>query len=141
MRGLQNCKFATAITAGPVSSNDTAVGTYVDTLGAGYLTLIFQLGTTTVDMSAIKLQESNTTSAFNDISGAALTGATFSATSDGSIGIIGIPLDGTRMRYINFVADPGAAATIMAGIFVLSDLNQTPNSDTERGVLQSVFVA
>lgn len=141
MKWCQNAKFANAITAGPVSSNDTAVGTYVDTLGYGYLTLIFKLGTTTVDMSAIKLQESDTTGSFVDITGAALTAASFTATSDGGIGVIALPLDGTRKRYINAVFDPGAAATIMDGTFILTEANQTPNSDTERGVIQSVFIA
>lgn len=140
MKWFQNAKFGNAIAAGPLSSNDTAVGTYIDTLGYGHLTLIFKLGTTTTDMTAIKLQESDTTSNFADITGAALTGATFSATSDGSIGIIDLPLDGTRKRYINAVFDPGAAATIMDGTFILTQANQSPNSDTERGVLQSVFL-
>lgn len=136
---LQNIKFANAITAGPLSSNDTAVGTYVDTLGYHELALVFTLGTTTIAMEAIKLQESDTTSNFSDITSAALTGATFSATSDGSIGVIFLDLRG-RKRYINFVADPGAAATIMNGTFLLARADQTPNSATERGLLEQAIV-
>lgn len=140
MYALQKMKFSNGITAGPVSSNATAVGTYVDTAGANYLLMVFTLGTTTADMDAIKLQESATTSGFTDISGAALTGATFSSTADGSIGIIGLPIDGSHLRYINVVADPGAAATIMNVTFILEGLTQSPNTATERGVLEQVFL-
>jgi hypothetical protein len=137
---LKKAIFANAISAGPVSSNDTAVGTYVDTQGKGpHLTLVFQLGTTTVNMSAIKLQESDTTSGFADITSAALTAANFTATDDGDMGTIHLDL-ASRKRYINFVADPGAAATIMAGLFIFPCPSQSPANAAEAGLVERVSV-
>jgi hypothetical protein len=120
--------------------------TAIDTVGYKHCRVVFFAGATDIAMTALKVQESDS----SDMSGAAdITGAIFgtstntdgstsalpSATDDNKFFAVDIALDGSRKRYLDLVATAGdgAAGTYGAAFAILSRPEQSPNSASEEG--------
>lgn len=116
----------------PISLNDTAATTTsVDTQGCKEVLFIFILGATTIAMDELSLTESDDDSSFT-----AITGTTFTdpgATSDGKIYTCHVDMTKNRKRYIKAVIDPGAAATLLASVYITDKLDVAPISAATGG--------
>lgn len=138
MIDLQNCKFQKMIV--PIDTTGaTATDVEVDTLGFDYLTVIVQLGNVAANMTALKLQESDTTAASEaDFTGGAFTAPT-AAAGDNDVLVAFVDLR-KRKRFISIVATAGAGATLISAIGILSRAEVTPTSATERGIDEQLIV-
>jgi hypothetical protein len=138
MIDLQNCKFQKMIV--PIDTTGaTATDVEVDTLGFDYLTVIVQLGNVAANMTALKLQESDTTAASEaDFTGGAFTAPT-AAAGDNDVLVAFVDLR-KRKRFISIVATGGAGATLISAIGILSRAEVTPTSATERGIDEQLIV-
>jgi hypothetical protein len=117
----------------------TATDVEVDTLGFDYLTVIVQLGNVAANMTALKLQESDTTAASEaDFTGGAFTAPT-AAAGDNDVLVAFVDLR-KRKRFISIVATGGAGATLISAIGILSRAEVTPTSATERGIDEQLIV-
>jgi uncharacterized protein YdbL (DUF1318 family) len=134
---LQNAKFQKMIV--PIDANGTTVtDTEVDTLGYDYLTVIVQIGVISANMTALKLQESDSSgSSEADFTGGAFTAPT-AAGGDNDVLVAFIDLR-RRKRYISIVATAGANATLISAIGILSRAEVTPTSATERGIDEQII--
>lgn len=130
----------------PVAINDNSAYTTnsIDTKGYEYLDVYVMFGAMDIAMAALKLQTSDTDSAYGDLSGAdfSVSPATLpSATDDNHLFHIGVDLKGKK-RFFDLVATAGdgAAGTYMVAWAVLSRAKVTPTSATERGFTQELLV-
>jgi len=138
MNVLQSAKFGLALNPQSINGTDTD-GTAIDTAGYNYLNVLFLLGATTADMDNLSIKECDTSGGtYAVITGTAMTAPT--ATDDNKIWQWGIALGGARKRYIKIRCDPGAAATLVGAVAILTKPNQGADTDTERGVAQSLFI-
>lgn len=138
MIDMQNVKFASMLA--PISINATAATTLeVDTKGWAYATVVFYAGSIGANMDEVTLQESDTTgSNFTNITGATLTDPV-ATTDNGKIWVIHRKLGGTSKRFLKPVIDPGAAATVVACLCILSRGEAAPSSATEAGLAQMLI--
>jgi hypothetical protein len=144
MNGLHQAKFAQVIAPAAIVDNASFTTVEVDTLDYDYATFIFNLGATDVAMTALKIQESDTSgSGFADISGTDLSSATDidgsatalpSATDDGNVIVIQVNLKGKK-RYLDMVATAGNGSTGTYGsaVCVLSKGAIAPESVADTG--------
>lgn len=132
----QNYKFQTMIR--PVdTTGGTASDIEVDTRGYDYLTVIVTLGNVAANMTALKLQESDSSGASEaDFTGSAFTAPTSS--DDNKLYVAFIDLR-KRKRYISIVATGGAGATLISAVGMLSRAEVTPTSATERGAAEQLI--
>ena len=108
----QNCIYKTAIAPAAILDNTSATATAIDTAGAAYIEIPVQLGATDIAVSALKLQECDTSGGtYTDITGATFNGGTSydgvtlalpSATDDNQVHVFQGSLLG-RKRYIKVV--------------------------------------
>lgn len=151
MMNLQNCAFAPALVPQSINATLTA-GTAIDTQPNGnkasHLTVLFLLGAITADMDipGVYMTECETSggSYSAEITGSRIVGSTSLAvlsTDDNGIGLISIPLLGKRMRYLKLNVDPGAAATLLAGVAILSGLANTPSTIADANLLSRAVIA
>lgn len=140
----------------PISINGTtATVTEVDTLGYDYATFIFYSGLTgaaTYDELSIGSSDTagsghvvitKATVLENSSGTTAGTTVTFTdpvAADDGVMWIAYLDLRKVGKRYLLAVIDPGAAASLMSAICILSRAEQTPNTYAERGALETITV-
>lgn len=124
----------------PQSANGTAVdGTGVDTSGFNTISVLFSAGAIgAADMDGVKIQHSDNNSTWADVTGGAWTAPT--QTDDNKVWLACIAAGGTLRRYVRVQADPGAVATLIAAYVFLADANQMPDSNTERGVAQTLTI-
>jgi hypothetical protein len=146
---IQNVKYALALA--PQSINDTDTdGTEIDTLGYSYLTIVFLYGASTTAMQNLSLRSSTTSGGtFNELAGsrfgtdasasAGNTPALPSASDDNKVYVWNVSLF-NKNRYWKIRVDPGAAATLVGAVAILSRGAQAPNTDTERGVGASYII-
>lgn len=128
-----------------IVDNATVATTVIDTLGYDYCDIYVVIGATDIAMAALKLQESNESgSGFADIDGADFSSdaALPSATADNTVVAFHVNLAGARKRYLDVVATggDGAAGAFFTILAVLSRGKEAPNSATERGLGQELFV-
>lgn len=129
---MQNAKFALSLA--PISVNGTAATTTeIDTLGYDYLTMVVQAGSLGATMDELSITQSDTAGSGH----ATITGGTWTdpvGTTDNNK-IYAAFLDLRKFkRYIKLVADPGAAATLLSSVAILTRAEVTPTSATERGL-------
>ena len=142
MNNAQFGKYVVAIAPAAILDNTSATAAEIDCKGASYAEVILQLGATDIAVTALKLQECDTTGgSFVDVSGATFSsgedtdGGTLalpSATDDGQTCVFQVSLLG-RKRFLKVVATfgDGTAGGFIAGVARLSALAQVPTLDTE----------
>ena len=137
MKNMQNVKFAAAVV--PQSLNAaTGTSTAVDTLGYSYATCVVHLGSLTLAATACKWQSCDTSGGvYVDIPGAAFTTLP-TALDDFGFFAVYVNLQGLG-KFLKVVFTAGAAATLVTAFVILSEANETPNTATERGLVQQLF--
>lgn len=142
MVDAQDAKYVTAIAPAAIIDDASAVASEIDTSGAAYCEIPIQLGATDIAMTALKVQESDTSgSGFADVTGLDFDGGTApdgttlalpSATDDGQVATFQINLLG-RKRYLKLVATFGNGSTggFVASTARLSRLAQVPDVSTD----------
>lgn len=152
---MQNVKFVLGLA--PISSNGTAATCVeVDTLGWDYATVVFQSGLTgaaTYDELAVYAGDTAgsvttviTKATLLENSSGIVAGTTVTFTDptdaggDGKIWVAFLDLRKVGLRYLLPVVDPGAAASLMGVLVILSRGEQTPNTYAERGALETITV-
>lgn len=134
----------------PQTIGTTAVSGYVDTLGYDHLR-VYYIGATAVStdtITALKLQEGDTTSAFTDISGAvggtAATGGFIIPvpnTSTPDTTVFDVSMARTlRKRYINVSITGDATTRTTSVIGILGRAAVSPDTDTLCGAAEIVYV-
>ena len=107
-----NIKFAPVIRPQAIFDNTSPTSVCVDTLGAKYVIIKVELGATDIALTAMKIQESNTLTDANTLSGGAdITGLDFtgsypSATDDNKMYLFMLPTLG-RKRYLDLILTVG----------------------------------
>lgn len=138
MIDIQTASFS--LTLPPQSINDTdTLSTAVDTLGYNYASFIFLYGASTAAMEHLEIQECDTSGgSYVAITGSAPTMP--GATDDNKLWVWHIALGGVRKRYLKIRVDPGAAATLVGAVALLTRPNQSPNTATEYGTAVTPIV-
>ena len=123
-----------------ILNNDSWATNEIDTFGFRYCTIIAILGATDFALTALKVQESDTSgSGMADVTGLVYGAAGATAlpvdTDDNKIFVFYIDLKG-RKRYLDVVATIGSGATggFIAILAQLSRAEESPNSLAERGI-------
>ena len=147
MNPLQDSKFVNVIRpAAIVDAADFTTQT-IDTAGARYATIIFNLGASDIAMGALKVQESDDSgmSGAVDITGTRIgtdadaygtTSVLPTAGNDNLVVVFDIDLRG-RKRYLDLVATAGdgSAGTFASAVCVLSRLEVSANDETSSNTL------
>lgn len=140
MHQAQHGKYVTAIAPAAILDNTSATAAEIDGKGAAYAEVILQLGATDIALTALKLQECDTTGgSFVDVTGADFDGgsntdggtlALPSATDDNQTCVFQVNLIG-RKRFLKVVATfgDGTAGGFIAGVARLSELAYVPDVD------------
>lgn len=140
MFDLQRCKFVTVLAPISVAGGATATCVEVDTKGFRAGAFLIQSGLVGANgVTTLKWQESDTSGSGGvDISGAAHT-----ALVDANDGInLATFMDFRgRKRYITLVLTNGATnASLLSSVAILYRAEESPDSATERGLLEQKFV-
>lgn len=139
----QCATYATAIAPAAIIDNASATATAIDCAGASYLEIPVQLGATDIAVTALKLQECDTSggtyvditnatfSAGTNIDGVAL--ALPSATDDNQVHVFQVNLLG-RKRYVKVVCTfgDGTVGGFVAATARLSDVGFLSATATDR---------
>lgn len=137
LRMIQGAKFVKSIVPQSVTDTDTN-GTGIDCRGFRSACFVFHAGAIgAADFEDLHLEESSDDSSYAAITGTAPTVP--SQTDDNKFWVVYVDLR-KRKRYIRWNADPGNAASLLCGFGILGDALEMPNSDTERGVDESLSV-
>ena len=141
MQNAQRAKYAVAIAPAAILDNTSAAAAAIDAKDARYAEIVLQLGATDIAVTALKVQECDTSGgSYTDITGASFDGgldidgaalALPSATDDGQTCVFQINLDG-RKRYLKVVATfgDGTAGGFIAGVARLSANRSDPETST-----------
>lgn len=144
MNDLHQAKFVQVVAPTAIVDDASWTTNEIDTKDYDYATIVFSLGATDVAMTALKVQESDTSgSGFADISGATadggvdIDGATTalpSATDDNNLVVFQLDLKG-RKRYLDLVATGGNGTTGAYGsaIAILTKAAVAPESVSATG--------
>ena len=153
MNALQQTKVVNVIPPVAIVDNASWTTTEIDTKGYDACAIYINLGASDIAMTALKVQESDTSgSGMADITGlvygtstlptadGGATSALPSATDDGTVFAFFISLQG-RKRYLDVVATAGdgAAGTFASGIAVLYKAEQVPTTATDRGLAANLI--
>ena len=116
----------------------------VDTIGFRHCIIYVLLGALDIAVAAMKLRESDDDSSYADVSGGdfSVSPATLpAATDDNKLYAIHVDLRG-RKRYLDLslTGGDGTLGTYAVAWAVLSRGEESPNSVTERGMAQELFV-
>lgn len=134
---LDRARFGVGIS--PVDGNGTTTnGAAFDTASLGGISdilCIVQIGNIAANSTALKIQHSDDMSAWADLSGYSWSAPT--ATDDGTIHVAFLRRDGSVQRYLRVVFIAGAGASLVSSVWVGLPA-QSPSSDSERGVAQSI---
>lgn len=140
MNPSQMATYAVAISPAAILDNASATAAEIDTAGSAYCEIVLQLGATDIAMTALKVQECDTSGgSFADISGATFDGGTDTAggtlalpgaTDDNQTCVFQINCDG-RKRFLKVVATfgDGTAGGYIAGVARLSGKDLLPTAD------------
>jgi hypothetical protein len=143
MLNTQNQKVVLVTPPAAILDNASAVTNSIDTLGFDYLNVYVALGATDIAVAALKLQSSDTDGSYADVTGAnyATDGTLPSATDDNKVFAFHVDLLGQK-RFFDLVATAGdgSTGTFVTAWAVLSRGKATPNSASERGLAQELFV-
>lgn len=148
----QKSKIVGIVFPQAIKDNTAWVGTTastpvsVDTKGFAFCTIYWAVGATDIAQASLTIVEDtasnlgSATSLYAFGSGSNLALPT--ATDDNKFWRVHIALDGTRKRYLGVTAAAGDGSVGAYGMCwaVLEGAEETPNSDTERGVAGSAFV-
>lgn len=142
MHQIQGSKFFTVTAPEAIRNNSSYTTNEIDTRGFRYCTIVVQLGVTDAALTALKVQESDTTgSGFADVTGLVFgaTGATAlpTATDDAGIFAFYIDLKG-RKRFLDVVATVGVGASVGGFYTILAILEQAEemaNTLAERNLV------
>lgn len=134
-------KYVSITPPAAIKDNDSYTTSEIDTLGWDYLEIIVYLGATDVDMTALKVTESDTSgSSHTDITGLVTSGTTgderLPQEEDGNkFWVFNIDLRG-RKRYIDLVATAGNGTngTYLAALARLSRGNVAPLTAAQQGL-------
>lgn len=138
-------KFVQAIIPQAIVNNASYTSQVIDTLGFNYASILFMLGATDIALTALKVQESDTSGGvYTDITGAnfATAPATLpSATDDNKNFAVHINMQ-NRKRYLKVVATVGAGASgaFLAALAILSRAEIVPSDAASRGCSQDLTV-
>lgn len=139
MFDLQRCKFAKVLAPISVAGGATATCTEVDTKGFRAGAFYVFSGLVGANGISAKWQESDTSGS----GGVDITGATHTSLVDADDGIAVVTfldLRG-RKRYITLVSVDGATnASLLAAFALLYRAEESPDSASERGVQEQLFV-
>lgn len=149
----QNVKTVQQIAAQAIVDNAYFVGSHqgtnpvnVDTKGFAYAVAVVQLGALDIAVAEMSVYESDDTTDgnFTKITGSDfnISGTLPSATDDNKIYKVFIPLGGSRKRYLrwNLKGGDGSSGSFAIAYFDLSRANEAPNTASERGLGQQLFV-
>lgn len=143
MINAQNTRWVSVTPPAAIVDNASLTTSEIDTAGYDYCEVYVYLGATDIAMTALKMQESDTSgSGFADVTGlvygtsagiAGTTSALPTATDDNKCFKFEIDLRG-RKRYLDLVATcgDGAAGTYATAFALLSRAKDTPVTATER---------
>lgn len=143
MKNAQSAKYVVAIAPAAILDNTSATATEIDCKDYSYLEIPIQLGATDIAVTALKLQESDTSgSGFADITGATFSGGTSvdgvtlalpSATDDNQPHVFQVNLVG-RKRYIKVVCTfgDGSVGGFVAATARLSQAAYLPPTSTDK---------
>ncbi|MGN6545928.1 MAG: hypothetical protein ACTHK7_12815 [Aureliella sp.] len=144
MNDLLNFKVLEVIRPAAIVDNASFTTTEIDAIGWGFATFFFHLGTTDIGITALKLQESDTSgSGFADVDGLdfngdsdieAATAALPGATDDGKVYVLQCDLR-NRKRYLDLTATigDGASGGYASCICVLTKPHQAPTTVSAMG--------
>jgi len=136
----QQATYVPAILPAAILDDSSATASEIDCKGASYAEIVLQLGATDIAVTALKLQEGDTSGgSFTDVSGADFDGgentdgvalALPSATDDNQTCAFQVNLVG-RKRFLKVVATfgDGTAGGFIAGITRLSRQSVMPDID------------
>jgi len=159
MHDLQNTKFVALTPPGAILDNTSPTTVALDTKGFDYARVVVLIGATDIALTALKLQESDTTSDANTLSsGADISGCVYgtsalmgssttsslpSATDDNKFFVFHVPLDARRKRYIDLTATigDGAAGGYITAWAELYRAESVPNTSATRGVGAELIAA
>jgi len=142
MKDSQRAKYVSAVAPAAIVDNASVTGIAIDCAGAGYAEIILELGATDIALTALKVQECDTSGgSYTDVTGATFDGgkntdagtlALPSATDDGQTVVFQIDMLG-RKRYLKVVGTFGDGSTggFLAGTCRLSQLALVPSVDTD----------
>ena len=150
---LQKTKFVRVIDPAAIVDNAAYTTEEIDTLGYDHLTIVCYLGATDIAMTALAVQESDTSgSGFATVTGLDANGDTNTdgvaaelptATDDNGMVVFEVDLR-YRKRYIDLdaTAGNGATGTFLSAIGILSSKSSglADVSATERGALDILRV-
>lgn len=147
----QGLKVVNVTPPAAIVDNASFTTNEIDTLGFDYCTVYVSLGATDVDMTALKVQESDTSgSGHADVTGlvfgtsddadSGTTSALPLSTDDNGVFAFHIDLKG-RKRYLDIVATAGngAAGTYASILAVLDRANNVPTTAVERGLVSNLI--
>lgn len=142
MINAQDSKYVAAVSPAAIIDNASATATAIDCKGSRYAEIIVCLGATDIAVTALKLQECETSGgSYTDITGATFNAgldtdgtalALPSATDDNQIAVFQVNLD-KRMRFIKVVATfgDGSVGGFVAAVARLSQLGKVPDVSTD----------
>ena len=139
---VQNYTFGVGLN--PIDTTGaTTNGTAFDTRangGVSQATCIVSIGNIAANMTTLKLEMSNDNSAWVDVTGGGFTAPT-AAGADNTLRVAYVNLgNSTIRRYLRVTATGGAGATLISAVWIGTRNGQSANTDTERGVAQSLFI-
>jgi hypothetical protein len=148
VNSVQNVKYGRLVSPEAIKDNGSYTSQALDTLGAWYCTIVAHLGATDIAMTALKVQECDTSGgSYVDVTGlifgtstntAGDTSALPLATDDNDFFVFQFPVGGARKRYVKIVAtfDDGTVGGFCTVIGLLSRMEQTPSTAAEAGCNQ-----
>lgn len=140
MFDLQNCKFVTVLAPISVAGGATATTIEIDTKGFRAAALLIQSGAVGANgVTVLQWTESDTAGSGH----ANIGGAGHTALVDANDGVnVCAFLDlRKRKRYINAIITIGSTnACLLSALAILYRAEESPNSASERGLLEQLFV-
>lgn len=142
MIDAQKAKYVAAVSPAALIDNASATAAAIDCKGARYAEIIGVQGATDIAMTALKLQECETSGgSYADIPGATFSAgldtdgtalALPSATDDNQIPVFQVNMD-KRMRFIKVVATfaDGSVGGYFTAVARLSELSKVPDVSTD----------
>jgi hypothetical protein len=125
------------------NSSTTTTGPAFDTRANGGIsqaTCIVSLGNVAATMTTLKLEMSNDNSAWVDVTGGGFTAPTLT-TGDNTLRCAFVNLgNSTIRRYLRVNAVSPAGACLISAVWIGTRVGQSPNTATERGVAEQLFI-
>lgn len=138
-----NQEFQQVTLAAAIVDNASFPTVVIDTDGVNFVTILVMLGATDIAMTALKLQESDSSgSGFTDVDGYdfATDGTLPTALDDGGIFAFDVDCRGDRKRYLDVVATAGdgTAGTFASIVAIKARKVESPTTAAERGLVSQL---